>query len=819
MTDHKPLPVEELFRACDPSRFGFKTTSELEPLEELIGQDRAVEAVAFGIGIRRDGFNLFAAGPAGTGKHTLIGEFLRRQAHTGPVPDDWCYVYNFQDPRRPRTLRLPAGRAHPLASDMERLTQDLRAALQTTFEGEDYRNRREALAQEFKERQEQAFESIQQRAKEHSIALVRTPLGLALAPLREGQVLSPEEFEALPEAEREKTKADLKQLEEQLQATLRQAPRWEREHRDRVREINREVSRLAVEHLIEEIRKKHEDIPDVTEWLQAVEKDVVDKAETLLAGSQQIAGEAGQQQPQPAHAPTHDGAMRHYTVNVLVGRNGGDGAPVVYEDHPTYGNLLGRIEHRSEFGTLVTDFTLIKAGALHRANGGYMVVDAYKLLTQPFSWDGLKRVLRAGEISIEPLGQTLSLVDTVSLDPQPIPLDIKIVLVGERMLYYLLCAYDPDFNELFKVQADFEEEMPRDQASVDLYARLIGTIVRNEGMRPFDAGAVARVIERAARLAHDRDKLTTHMRSIADLLHEADYWAETAGHDTVTAVDVTRAIDAHIRRSDRLREKVQESIAEGIVLIDSAGAKPGQLNGLSVIQLGGYSFGRPSRITARVSMGRGRVIDIEREVKLGGPLHSKGVMILSGFLADRFGRDRPLALAASLVFEQSYGGVDGDSASSAELYALMSALSGVPIKQGFAVTGSVNQRGEVQAIGGANEKTEGFFDVCKARGLTGEQGVLIPASNVRHLMLREDVVEACRKGEFAVYNVTTIDQGMEILTGVPAGEPDKDGVYPEGTINRLVADCLDAFAETARKAGIDKNRNNDDKNGDTDKES
>jgi lon-related putative ATP-dependent protease len=807
MTDHKPLPVEELFQACDPSGLGFKTTSELEPLEELIGQDRAVEAVAFGIGIRRDGFNLFAAGPAGTGKHTLIGEFLQRQARAGPVSDDWCYVYNFQDPRRPHALRLPAGRAHPLARDMERLTLDLRAALQTTFESEDYRNRREALAQEFKERQEQAFEVIQQRAKEHSVALVRTPLGLALAPLREGQVLSPEEFEALPEAEREKTKADLKELEEQLQATLRQAPRWEREHRDRVREINREVSSLAVDHLIEEIRKKHEDLPDVIEWLRAVEEDVVDKAETLLAGPQQISGEAGRQ-PQPAHAPAQDGAMRHYTVNVLVGSEGSDGAPVVYEDHPTYGNLLGRIEHRSEFGTLVTDFTLIKAGALHRANGGYMVVDAFKLLTQPFSWDGLKRVLRAGEISIEPLGQTLSLVDTVSLDPQPIPLDIKIVLVGERMLYYLLCAYDPDFNELFKVQADFEEEMPRDEINVDLYARLIGTIVRNEGMRPFDAGAVARVVERAARLARDREKLTTHMRSIADLLHEADYWAETAGHATVTADDVTRAIDAYIRRSDRLREKVQESIAEGIVLIDSAGAKPGQLNGLSVIQLGGYSFGRPSRITARVSMGRGRVIDIEREVKLGGPLHSKGVLILSGFLADRFGRDRPLALAASLVFEQSYGGVDGDSASSTELYALMSALSGVPIKQGFAVTGSVNQRGEVQAIGGANEKIEGFFDVCKARGLTGEQGVLIPEANVRHLMLRKDVVEACRTGDFAVYGVESIDQGLEILTGVPAGEPDRDGVYPEGTINRLVADRLETFAEKARKADFDKDGNN-----------
>ena len=570
MTDHKPLPAGDLFHACDTARFKFKSTVELEPLEELIGQDRAVEAVEFGIGIRRDGYNLFAAGPAGTGKHTLIAEFLERQAMSGAVPDDWCYVYNFDTPRRPKALRLPAGRAQPLAADMQRLIEDLRAAVQSAFESENYRNRREALAQEFKEQQEGAFEDIQQKARERSIALVRTPVGLALAPLRDGQVLSPEEFEALPEAEREKAKGDLKELEEQLQATLRQAPRWEREHRDRVREINREVTRLAVDHLIEEIRKKHEDLPEILEWLDAIERDLVDKAETLLA-VEQASGAEGGQMAGPGHPPPRDGIFRQYTVNVLIGRDSGSGAPVVYEDHPNHGNLLGRIEHRSEFGTLVTDFTLIAAGALHRANGGYLVLDALKLLTQPYAWEGLKRVLRAGEVQIESLGQSLGLIDTVSLDPEPIPLDIKIVLVGERMLYYLLCEYDPDFSELFKVQADFEEEMSREEANVDLYARLIGTIARNEKMRPFGPGAVGRIVERAARIAGDRNKLTTHMRSIADLLHESDYWAGEAGRKIVRAEDVTKAIDTDIRRSDRLREKVQESIAEGILLIDSEG--------------------------------------------------------------------------------------------------------------------------------------------------------------------------------------------------------------------------------------------------------
>ncbi|MEE8443899.1 MAG: ATP-binding protein [Alphaproteobacteria bacterium] len=798
MARRKPLPADALFNACDPSGFSFRTTADLAPLEELIGQDRAVEAVRFGIGIRRDGYNLFALGPAGTGKHTLIAEFLRRQALDEAVPDDWCYVYNFADPRRPRALRLPAGRARPLAADMEQLTLDLRAAIGAAFESEDYRNRREALAQQFKQRQEVAFEDIHKRAKKRRVALVRTPLGLALAALRKGKVLSPEEFEKLPEAQRDKAKRDIKQLEERLQATLRDAPRWERDYRGQVRDINREVIRLAIDHLIEEICATYEDLPEVVAWLGAVVADVIGGADALLTdGAGDGANEGKQKTSQPMAAGF--AVSGKYAVNVLVGRNGDDAAPVVYDDHPTHGNLLGRIEHRQEMGAMVTDYTLIKAGALHRANGGYLVLDAYKLLSQQNAWDGLKRALRGGEIKIESLGQSLSLIDTVSLDPQPIPLDIKIVLVGERQLYYQLCVQDPDFSELFKVQADFEEQMPRGGESLDLYARLIGTIARNENMRPFDAGAVARVIERASRLAGDREKLTTHMRSIADLLHESDYWAGEAKRKTITAKDVSRAVDTHIRRSDRLREKIQESIAEGIMLIDSAGAKAGQVNGLTVLQLGGFSFGQPSRITARVSLGRGRVIDIEREVKLGGPLHSKGVLILSGFLADRFGREAPMALAASLVFEQSYGGIDGDSASSAELYALMSAIAGAPIDQGLAVTGSVNQRGEVQAIGGVNEKIEGFFDVCAARGLTGKQGVVIPASNTRHLMLRDDVVKACRKGKFHVHAVSTIDEGLEVLCGIPAGKPGKTGEYPKGTINRRVADCLRDFAEAARK--------------------
>jgi lon-related putative ATP-dependent protease len=494
--------------------------------------------------------------------------------------------------------------------------------------------------------------------------------------------------------------------------------------------------------------------------------------------------------------------VRRYQVNVIVDHSGATGAPVIYEDHPTAQNLVGRIEHMAQMGALITDFNLIKAGALHRANGGYLILEARKVLLQPFAWEELKRALSSEEIRVEVLGQTLSLISTVSLEPEPIPLDVKVVLLGERLLYYTLSQLDPDFAELFKVAADFEDQMDRTSENHLLYARMIATMVRQEGLRPFDRQAVARVIEQSARIAGDAERLSTHVQSIADLLREADYWAGEAQRGVVSAADVQRAIDAQIYRSDRVRERLQEEIQRGTILIDSQGAKVGQVNGLSVITLGQFAFGRPSRITARVRLGRGEVVDIEREVALGGPIHSKGVLILSSYLGARYAMDRPLSLSASLVFEQSYSGVEGDSASSAELYALLSALADLPIKQGLAVTGSVNQYGQVQAIGGVNEKIEGFFDVCRAQGLTGEQGVLIPASNVKHLMLRPDVVAAVAAGQFRVYAVETIDQGIEVLTGVPAGERDAQGEFPAGSVNQRVEARLIALSEKRLAFGV-----------------
>ncbi len=792
----KALPPDKLYTRCDPAGLGFETTAEVEEFKETLGQERAVEALRFGVGIRREGYNLFAFGPPHTGKYSTIRALLDARAAERPTPSDWCYVNNFEESHRPRTLRLPPGTGVKLRHQMERLVDDLKSTVPAIFESDEYRARRQVVDEEFKERHESAFEELQKQAAEKNVTLIRTPTGLALAPTSEGEVIRPEVFEKLPAERRAAIERDMEALQKQLQEAMRHLPRWEKERRDKVRELSREVTSFAVTHMIDDLRAEFSELGPVVEYLDAVERDVIDNVDGFLERRDETAMPIPGLPAPKTQAPTP--SLRRYLVNVIVDNSACQGAPVVYEDHPTQPNVVGRAEHVAEMGTLSTDFGLIKAGALHRANGGYLVLDARKLLTQPLSWDALKRALRSREVRVESAGQMLSIVSTISLQPEPIPLDLKVVLIGDRMLYYLLCQHDSEFEDLFKVAVDFEEDMDRDAGATESYARLIATLARNSELHPFDASGVARVIEHSARLAGDAEKLSAQVDRVHDLLREADYWAREAGREVVTAADVQRAIDSQIRRADRLRERGLEAITRGTILIDSAGERIGQVNGLAVISLGNFAFGRPSRITARVRMGRGEVVDIERKAELGGPLHTKGVFILEGFLGARFASDRPLSLSASLVFEQSYGGVDGDSASSTELYALLSALAEAPIKQSFAVTGSVNQHGEVQAIGGVNEKIEGFFDVCKARGLSGEQGVMIPISNVKHLMLRQDVIDAVSGGEFNIFPVETIDQGIEILTGVAAGERGADGLFPEDTINRRVEDRLIALAEKRR---------------------
>ena len=788
----QPLSPDVLYHGCDPALLGFKDTSELEDISESVGQERALEAIRFGISIPRKGFNLFLMGPAGTGKYTAARDILARRAAAEPTPDEWCYVNNFEHPETPRALKLPPGMGSRLREDMNHLLDTLRTAVPAAFETENYRARKQALEQEVKERQQQELEKLQQEAADNGVALLKLPAGLAFAPARNGEVLSPDEFEKLPESDRKKTQQAVAALEEKLQTMLRQIQSHEQQGREKLRELDHSVAAFAIAHLIDDVRQKYLDFAEVVSYLSDVQNDVIRNVDEFLARPEHpLAALMGIAVPGDSRGSAF---FRRYRVNVLIDHASKQGAPVVYEDHPTYQNLIGSVEYMAQLGALTTDFNLIRPGALHRANDGYLVLDAHKLLLQPYAWEALKRSLLSSQIRIESLGQMLSLVSTVSLEPQPIPLNVKVILLGERLLYYLLSAYDSELSDLFKVAADFEEYMDRDNERDLLYARTIASMAREEHLLPVDAGGVARLIERSSRLAGDSKKLLVHRRTLGDLLREADFYARERKKAAISAESVQHAIDAQIHRSDRVRDRYQEQILQGTVLIDTQGEKTGQVNGLSVIDLGGFAFGHPSRITARVRMGKGEVIDIEREVELSGPIHSKGVMILSGFLAGRYAVNQPLSLSATLVFEQSYAAVEGDSASSAELYALLSALSGLPLRQSLAVTGSVNQQGEIQAIGGVNEKIEGFFDLCNARGLSGEQGVVIPASNVRHLMLRRDVVDAVRAGKFRIYAVETIDQGIEVLTGVPAGAPDPSGKFPDASVNQKVEARLMEFA-------------------------
>lgn len=776
-----PLALEsrQLHQSCDPAQFGFQTTAELESLNELIGQTRATEAVRFGAGIRHEGYNIFVLGPAGVGKRSMVGQFLAKKAEAEPKSSDWCYINNFSQPHKPQAIRLPSGKGAELQHHMAQLVDYLRAAIPALFESEEYRAKAEAIQDEFAKRQESALKELGDDAVKQQIVLLRTPGGFAFAPTRKQEVIAPDEYEKLPQEEKDRIRRVIAELQERLEKILSHIPQWMKERGEQVKQLNRETTRAVVTHVMDELRTRFSNLPEIRTYLDLVQQDMIENADDFR-NEEESANLSG------LTIVTRK-SFHRYQVNVLVGNGKQAGAPIVSEDNPTYSNLIGRVEHIAQLGALVTDFTLIKPGALHRANGGYLLLDVRKVLLQPFAWDALKRALQAREIRIESLGQMYSLVSTVSLEPEPMPLDVKIVLFGDRLFYYLLQQYDPDFSELFKVAADFEDRIERSAETHLLYARLIATLCIKEKLLPLDCNAVARVIEHSARLVGDAQRLSTHMRSIADLLQEADFWAREAGLAVATASNVQQAIDAQIRRQDRLRTQLQEAILRDTLLIDTQGAVVSQINGLSVLKLGDFAFAQPTRITATTRLGQGEMINIEREVKLSGAIHSKGVLILSSFLAARYARNQPLSLTASLVFEQSYGQVEGDSASLAELCVLLSNLANAAVLQSLAVTGSVNQLGQVQAIGAVNEKIEGFFDICAARGLTGEQGVLIPAANVKHLMLRRDVVAAAENGQFHIYAVDHVDQAMAILTGVPAGEAGADGQYPMESINRRVA--------------------------------
>ena len=804
MVTANELKAEQLYQSCDPAGLWFHTTADLEDLPAAFGQARALGALEFGVGIAHEGYNLYVMGTSGLGKHTTVRKVLEGLAAQRPRPSDWCYVNNFRNPHNPRALRLPGGGGIRLQRDMQSLVRDLQAFFPAAFEGDEYRARVQELNDEFKTREEKAFAEIADEAREKHIMLLRTPGGYTLAPIHNDNVLDPKEFSKLSDEEKKEIEQKTEEVRQTLRRTIHQIAAWQQEHGRRLEQLNKETAGAIVTRRMADLESHYHDLPDVLAFLTEVKADLIENVDEFRQDRED-------DKATPFEFMRRFTPFNRYYVNVVVDHSANHGTPVVYEDNPTYQNLIGRIEHLAQFGTLLTDFTLIKSGALHRANGGYLILDADKVLVTPFAWDALKRVLRAREVRIQSLEQMLSLVSTISLEPESIPLDVKVVLIGERLLYYLLNKYDPEFGLLFKVEADFAEDIDRTSDNTLLYARLIASLQRREKLQPMDRGAVTRLIEYAARLADDGEKLSLHMGGLVDLLRESDYWSRKAGKDVIRGEDVEQTIATRIRRADQVRERLQESILRNIHLIDTDGSKVAQINGLAVAQLGKYAFGFPSRITATARLGDGKVVDIEREVKLGGAIHSKGVLILSSYLASRFAHDQPLSLSASLVFEQSYEMVEGDSASVAELCALLSALAKIPLRQDLAITGSVNQHGDIQAIGGVNEKIEGFFDICRARGLSGNHGVIIPESNRTHLMLRKDVVEAVRDGRFHVHAVAHVDAAMEIMTGMPAGLPDAAGEFPQDSVNGRVQRRLRDLSQVQQRYRHPDQKQNDER--------
>jgi len=796
------LPAEALRPECDPAKLGFQTTSELKPAVHLIGQDRAIDAINLSASITDRGFNIYVLGNVGTGRHEIVDDLVTQQASDRPTPPDWVYVNNFDAPHKPNAIKLSPGASVAFKAAMQNLVDDLANEIPALFESEEYQTQRRAIEEEFGQKHEEPIAEFAERARAENVALLRTPMGFMLAAIVDGKPIKPEVYEALPPEMRAEIDAKIERLQVHLAEVLKHGPQLEKEHRQRIEELHAGLAEGAVSLRVQDVADQFSDHGEVVIYLQKVRQDMISNAELFLRPQRD-----GSEGPFPETIRKYhrEPQFDRYAVNIMVshGQQKDGAAPVVREELPSLNHLTGRIEHVAEMGTLATNFTLIKPGALHRANGGYLILDARRLLSEPFAWDALKQCLHSQSITITSLSDRLSLTSTISLEPDPIPLDVRVVLIGDRRLHMLLQLLDPEFGELFKLQADFEDTLPRTAKNTRLMARVIAGLAEIEQLRPMTATSVAALLDHAVRLADDTKKFSLQLGAVKDVMREANHYAGQSGREEISQDDILRAVQQADRRSSRIKDQLQEAVTRKIILINTTGTVVGQVNGLSVIGIGDHHFGRPSRITARVRMGAGKLVDIEREVELGGPLHSKGVLILQGYLTARYARDMPMSLHASLVFEQSYGGVDGDSASSAELYALLSALSGIPIQQGLAVTGSVNQNGEVQAIGGVNEKIEGFFDTCKARRLNGQQGVLIPASNVDHLMLRPDVVAAAKVGKFRIIPVRTIDEGIEILTGCPAGKRRRGGSFPQGSINALVEARLQGFAQNRRRFASD----------------
>jgi len=787
------LPPEKLRKICDAKFIRCETTAELVPIREIIGQGRAVRALKFGLGIKDHGFNIYVAGYPGTGRKTAVKNFVEEVARDRPVPPDWCYVNNFSNQYEPKAIHLPAGKGKAFRDDVKNFIENIGTALPKAFESDDYVSRREATIKELEKQRKELIDKLNVKAQQEGFVIQSTPIGLLLIPALDGKPLSQEEMLSLPPQTKSRIQEKREKLEAELRNTMRQFLDMERKIREEIKKLNRDVALYAIGHLVEDLIEKYSDNSEITGYLKDVQNDILDNLSQFINR-----GEPQKRVPFPVPW-MREARFRKYEVNVVVDNSDCKGAPVVMEFNPTYQNLVGRTEKEAQFGALVTDFTMIHGGSLHKANNGFLIIPVEELLRNPFSYEGLKRALRDKNIVIEEPQERYGFIITKGLKPEPIPLDVKVILIGNPYLYQQLFILDADFKELFKVKAEFDTTMARTEENVKKYAAFVCTLCEKEKLKHLDQSGLAKLIEYSQRIAEDQLKLSTRFAEVGDIVREANFYATQEKSGVVKENHVVRAIEEKIYRSKLIQEKIQEMIGRGVLLIDTDAEKIGQVNGLSVMGLGDFAFGSPSRVTASIGLGKEGVIDIEREAKMSGPIHTKGVLILSGYLNEKYAQDKPLSLSARLVFEQSYGGVEGDSASSTELYAILSALSGLPIKQSIAVTGSVNQKGEVQAIGGVNEKIEGFFEVCNAEGLTGRQGVMIPESNVQNLMLKEEIVEAVKAGKFQIYSAKTIDEGIAVLTGTKAGERRPDGTFDEGTVNYRVDKQLKDMADKLKE--------------------
>ncbi|MBZ0154739.1 MAG: AAA family ATPase [Alphaproteobacteria bacterium] len=790
----QPLKAEDLYRCCELDFFTFTTTEDIGEFPGTIGQEKAMRAMDFGLSLESMGFNIFALGEVGTGKMRTIKTLLSEKSMTEKVPPDWCYVYNFKEPDFPLAISLDPGRGALFQNDMNELIKVLRGEIPKAFESKEYEKQRGKRIEEFQQRQKELFSKLEEEAQSKGFTIRKAVSGLLIVPVKKtGEPLTEEEFAALDEKTRSKVEEIGKQLQERLDDIVREVRDAEKHVKEVLSGLEREIAIGAIGHFIEDLKRKYSSHGKIVEYLNAVREDILSHLEDFKPAEEQAP-------PLPfMKLPKQEVSFARYTVNVIVNNSECKGAPVVIESNPTYLNLFGRTEYKVQYGMATTDFTMIKAGSLHKANGGYIVINAMDLLKNIFSYDALKRSIKDRVIKMEDVWEQYRLVSTAGLKPEPIPLDVKVILHGNPYLYYLLYNLDEEYREIFKVKADFDNRMDRTPENMEKYASFVATCQKEEKLLPFDRTGVAKIVEYGSRLADHQQKLSTKFSYVADLVRESHYWAQKEGSPVVKSEHVVRAVDERVLRVNRIEERLREATLEDTLIVNTSGTKVGQVNGLAVLSMGDYSFGKPSRITARTFTGRAGVVNIERETKMSGKIHEKAIMIIASYLGGKYATRRPISLSASITFEQLYDMVEGDSATCAELYALLSSIAGVPLKQSFAVTGSMDQNGEVQPIGGVNQKIEGFFDLCKERGLNGEHGVIIPKRNVRHLMLREEVVNAVNEGRFLIYPIERMEEGLEVLTGMPAGALQEDGSYPDGTINYLVMKRLEEISTALEK--------------------